>query len=264
VNELVQSENIGRPFPVDARTLHERLGAGRDFSNWIKERIQRFQFMENLDYRISSKSGENQSTFDSPNPANQTGRGGDRRSIEYSLTVPAAKMIAAVENSEAGRKVLAYLVKVEEAWNTPEMVLVRAQQAAQEIINRQKQEIALLESDAKVARVIAHAYGRKTVTELAKINGVGPRKMFELLCVKGIIYRRNGAWLPMQQYIDSGYFVVKEAPYGSEENEHLYSQIYVTGKGEVWLAKQLFKTSGPDVYAQAVSTISKELKEIHS
>jgi anti-repressor protein len=219
-----------KPFPVDARDLHMQLGVGRDFSTWIKDRIERFQFSEFADY----------ASFDSPDLGNQTGRGGDRRSIGYSLTVSAAKMIAAVENTPTGREVLQHLVKVEAAWNAPEMVLVRAQQAAQVIIERMKVRIAELEPDAAAARVIACADGRKSLSDVGKINGIGPRKIFDLLADRGILFRRGRDWVPYQQFIDSGYFIVRESTYEVNGIDHLYSKTYVTGKGELWLAKQLF------------------------
>ena len=38
---------------VNARELHQWLGVGRDFSNWIKDRIAKYDFMENLDYFVA-------------------------------------------------------------------------------------------------------------------------------------------------------------------------------------------------------------------
>lgn len=35
---------------VDARTLHAGLGVKRDFSNWIKQRINHFGFVEGEDF----------------------------------------------------------------------------------------------------------------------------------------------------------------------------------------------------------------------
>jgi phage anti-repressor protein len=43
---------------VNARELHELLGVGRDFSNWIKARIEKYNFVENQDFIISANSGE--------------------------------------------------------------------------------------------------------------------------------------------------------------------------------------------------------------
>ena len=109
MNELV-AFGTGKPFPVDARELHRRLEAGRDFSTWIKERIERFGFVQNLDFSMNSRSPD-------------LGSGNRGAGTEYGLTIGAAKMIAAIENSESGRATLRYLVKIETAWNTPEMAM---------------------------------------------------------------------------------------------------------------------------------------------
>ena len=43
---------------VNARDLYEFRVVGRDFSTWIKERIDQFSFVEGIDFVISPKSGE--------------------------------------------------------------------------------------------------------------------------------------------------------------------------------------------------------------
>jgi phage anti-repressor protein len=44
---------------VNARDLWEFLGVGRDFSNWIKVRIEKYKFVENQDFIVFAKTGEN-------------------------------------------------------------------------------------------------------------------------------------------------------------------------------------------------------------
>lgn len=41
----------------DARILHNKLGVGRDFSNWLKNRISEYGFVENQDYIIYQGDG---------------------------------------------------------------------------------------------------------------------------------------------------------------------------------------------------------------
>jgi len=65
---------------VNARELHQRLGVGKFFANWIKDRIEKYDFEEKIDYFkvIPHKD------FDLPKLANQKNRrGGDVRSIDY-------------------------------------------------------------------------------------------------------------------------------------------------------------------------------------
>lgn len=42
---------------VHARKLHEFLGVGRDYSNWIKARIKQYGFIENEDYILIRQNG---------------------------------------------------------------------------------------------------------------------------------------------------------------------------------------------------------------
>lgn len=100
---------------VSAKQLHHFLGVGRDFSTWIKGRIEQYGFIENDDYVF----------FDSPELVNQSiknkqlnkreaVRGGDRRSIDYHLTLNMAKELAMIENNEKGRAIRKYFIRCEE------------------------------------------------------------------------------------------------------------------------------------------------------
>ena len=41
-----------KDFEMDARTLHEYLGVGKVFAAWITGRIKKYDFVENIDYKI--------------------------------------------------------------------------------------------------------------------------------------------------------------------------------------------------------------------
>jgi phage anti-repressor protein len=102
--ELVSDEN-GRQS-IDARELHGRLGVNRDFSNWIKGRIEEYGFTEGEDFqRIAAKAGD----YSRPGNPNFVPK-------DYLLTLGMAKEIALVENNQAGRELRRYLIRVEEAW----------------------------------------------------------------------------------------------------------------------------------------------------
>jgi hypothetical protein len=127
MNELVTvTESGGRPG-VNARDLHGRLGVGRDFSTWIKDRIEKYELVEGKDYETCSPNlvsrfveekdyqksqspnlGSEISDLDSPNLANQDlvgqkkwGGAGMNR-IDYILSIQAAMLIASGENSPVG------------------------------------------------------------------------------------------------------------------------------------------------------------------
>lgn len=85
---------------------------GRDFSTWIKDRIEKYDFTEDLDYFIAfTKSGEGQKS-------NKTGvivdaETGRIMPKDYVLSVDMAKELAMLENSEIGKMVRKYFIRVE-------------------------------------------------------------------------------------------------------------------------------------------------------
>lgn len=83
---------------VDARELHEFLKVGRDFTNWIKDRIERYGFIEGEDFVVTlAKIGERQNVT----------------RHEYTLKLDMAKELAMVENNEQGSKARKYFIEVE-------------------------------------------------------------------------------------------------------------------------------------------------------
>jgi len=87
---------------IDARMLHSQLKVGRDFSTWIKVRIEEFGF----------ESGKDFFSTVSPKRGNQK-RGGDKRSIDIHLTIDMAKELAMLERNEVGRAVRIYFIQKE-------------------------------------------------------------------------------------------------------------------------------------------------------
>jgi len=74
------------------------LGVGKDFTNWIKDRIKKYEFIENDDYKL-----------DSPKRANQNSHGGDRKSKTYSLTLDMAKELSMVENNKVSKLMVVHI-----------------------------------------------------------------------------------------------------------------------------------------------------------
>jgi len=118
MNDLINIKVIQKEFNgekkrfVNARELHSWLGVGKFFANWIKDRIEKYEFVENLDYFITiANSGNGLKTH-------KTGKIVDSKTgkilpKEYVLSVDMAKELAMVENSEIGKKVRKYFIRVE-------------------------------------------------------------------------------------------------------------------------------------------------------
>ncbi|WP_410496364.1 antA/AntB antirepressor family protein [Cellulosilyticum sp. ST5] len=90
---------------VSARKLHNELKVDTRFNDWIARRISEYGFEENLDFTIQE--------FDYSKMSNQK-RGGDRKSVEYKITLGMAKELAMLEKNEIGRRIRKYFIKCEE------------------------------------------------------------------------------------------------------------------------------------------------------
>ena len=87
---------------VNARDLHSFLEVGKDFSTWIKDRIQQHGLFENQDFIILPNFGE------------YSGRGQPKK--EYALTLDAAKHIAMSEHTEKGKEARQYFIACEKEY----------------------------------------------------------------------------------------------------------------------------------------------------
>lgn len=91
---------------INARELHQLLQVGRDFSNWIKSRIESYGFIENEDFTCS------------PNLASEKSKGlaslwGGQNKIDYHITLDMAKELCMLERSELGQKARRYFIQME-------------------------------------------------------------------------------------------------------------------------------------------------------
>ncbi len=103
MNDLIkiQPQAIGGQTieTVNARELHSFLEVGKVFANWIKDRIDQYNFIENLDYVVIAETGNN--------PL------GGRPSKEYAISIDMAKELAMVERNEKGRQARQYFIECE-------------------------------------------------------------------------------------------------------------------------------------------------------
>lgn len=244
MEEIIKIEERGGQQVVNARELHQFLRSKRDFSNWIKSRIGHYQFIENQDFEVFNKFGEN------PN--------GGRPQIEYALSIDMAKELCMVENNERGRQARQYFIECEkklksiskchiasyqiddpikraEKWIEEEKERQRLQ-----LENKQKEQL-LIEQEPKVN--FANAMLTSTTTclvgELAKVitqNGyeIGQNRLFKWLRDNGYL----GKWgerknIPLQQYIEQGLFQLKKSTWLDSNNvTHTSTTVKVTGKGQ--------------------------------
>lgn len=106
-------------------------------------------------------------------------------------------------------------------------------------VERLKAELAVAKPKAEIYEQISDSSGLKSLQEVAKILGYGPKQFFKKLRDEHILYMDNGVNLPYQEFIDNGIFVVREEPYVAGGESRVYSRIFVTGKGELWLTRKI-------------------------
>lgn len=80
----------------------------------------------------------------------------------------------------------------------------------------------------------AEAESIKCLGDVAKVLGHKPHSFSKMLASDGVIFKRDGVWIPTQAHLDAGRFVVRTGV----RHGFAFNQIRVTPKGVVWLAKR--------------------------
>lgn len=109
MNELIKIQTDGEKQTVEARELWYFLESKQDFSTWIKSRIKKFGFIENIDFIRFHKKME-------ANNANM---------VEYHISVEMAKELSMVENNEKGRQARRYFIQCEKALKTNQYLTLK-------------------------------------------------------------------------------------------------------------------------------------------
>ena len=89
---------------VSARELHTKLHVGKDFSNWIKGRISKYDFVENEDFVTHQSPLAKFGELELP---------GLQGRVDYFITLDMAKELSMVENNKFGRDARRYFIECE-------------------------------------------------------------------------------------------------------------------------------------------------------
>lgn len=118
MNEIINIKVIQKEIEwdkkrfVNARELHKWLWVWKFFANWIKDRIEKYDFVENLDYFITVADSGNgvKARSDGQLIDAKTGKVIPK---DYVISIDMAKELAMLENNEMGKKVRKYFIRVE-------------------------------------------------------------------------------------------------------------------------------------------------------
>lgn len=235
MNELIRINrkdiNGNAVNTVNARELHAFLEVGKDFSTWLKDRIEQYNFIENQDFIIFPETGE------------KSGRG--RPAKEYYLSLDMAKELAMVERNEKGKQARQYFIECERRANNPVELLNDPAQLRNLLANYSEKVIALENKVAEQAPKaegfdrIAGADGLLNLTNAAKSLNVRPKDLFDFLQAKKWIYRRVGgrSYSAYQDKIQCGYLTHKVYAMTLDDGtERIREQVVVTPRGLTKLA----------------------------
>ncbi|CDO46372.1 antA/AntB antirepressor family protein [Bartonella henselae] len=201
----IKEQVIGQDIvqTVNARDLHAFLEAKRDFSNWIKDRISKYNFIEGQDF-IKTQD------LRSPNLANAKSRA--VMAINYYLTLDRAKELSMLENNQKGREARLYFIECEKRVKqaiTPQIdysspkAMIGFLNYLQEQIDQKDTIIEDLTPKAMALESLQRHDGLFGLTEAAKILEMQPKQFIQFLQQKGWVYRRaaGGNLLPYQDKI---------------------------------------------------------------
>ncbi|MBT0535842.1 phage antirepressor KilAC domain-containing protein [Riemerella anatipestifer] len=226
---------------VSARELHSFLESKQDFSTWIKNRIEKYGFIEEQDFTLH-KFVE---------------RGTWKH--EYVLSIDTAKELAMVEGNDKGKQARRYFIECEKKLKTT--LPTTYKEALLELIKKEEEkEVLLLQNQEQQAQLEAQApkvlfteavMGSKTsclIGELAKVitqNGyeIGERRLFKYLRENGYLGRKGERYnIPNQKYVEQGIFELKKGTRsGSGGVMHTTITTKVTGKGQVYFVNKFLK-----------------------
>lgn len=214
---------------VDARELHEFLDSKQDFTNWIKNRIEKYEFVMDEDFSIIiSKST------------------GGRPSTEYILAFDTAKEFAMVENNAKGRKARKYFIEIEKRFKTQQHALPQSYAEALRLAADLSDKTIVLEAKIEADKPLVHFAESLQISKdsilvsdlatLLKQNGVdiGEGRLFKQLRAEGYLIKSGTEYnMPTQRSLDLKIFEVKVGSRNSSDGTIKITRTpKITGKGQ--------------------------------
>lgn len=114
------------------------------------------------------------------------------------------------------------------------------------VINQLNDRIRRDEPKVKFADHVSDTTNLIDMNRMAKICAdhgirIGRNRLFAWMRSRGILMMNN---IPYQEFIDNGYFRVKESVYECRGQMKTYQQTYVTGKGQQYILSRLMREFG--------------------
>lgn len=261
LNELLPIGEKNGQKAVNARDLHSFLQVGKDFSTWIKNRIDKYDFIEGKDFQTLYLDYQgnllNIRLLQNGDSENQ-----QVSKIEYALSISMAKELSMIENNERGKQARKYFIACEE--NKHELsrkdlalMVLQAEEEkerlALEVQKKEEEKQAIIE-ETKPAVVftecVKNASTNILIRDLAKLitqNGytIGEYRLYDWL-VENKYLIRHKRWsrsknkylfdyTPTQRAAEMKlFFVTENAIMQGGNPTFIKHTCCVTGKGQVY------------------------------
>ena len=222
MNDLITINYDSDKPTVSGRELHEALEIETPYHKWFP-RMCEYGFTENEDYSVTDIFVPNSN-------------GGKQTQMNHQLTIPMAKEICMLQRNEKGKQFRQYFIKVEEAWNSPEMIMKRALDYANESVKKLQIQVSTLTVDNEIMKPKADYFDelveRNTLTsfrETAKQLEVKEKSFIKFLLDHKYIYRDGKGKIMPYADKNNGLFEVKES--FNEKTQWSGTQTLITPKG---------------------------------
>lgn len=232
MNELIEIRvNENQEPIVSGRMLHEFLEVKTQYKDWFPRMVE-YGFIEGLDFSsILSEST------------------GGRPKQDHAIKLDMAKEIAMIQRTDKGKQARQYFIQVEKDYNSPEKIMARALQIAQQELSTlrlenkvQSQQIAELAPKATYYDLVLQCNSLLSVTEIAKDYGMSASKFNRVLKDLGVQYKQSGVWFLYAKYQDKGYTSTKTQNYNRPDgSQGSKVHTYWTQKGRLFLYDLLKK-----------------------
>lgn len=261
LNELLPIGEKNGQKAVNARDLHSFLQVGKDFSTWIKNRIDKYDFIEGKDFQTLYLDYQG-NLLNIRLPQNGDSENQQVSKIEYALSISMAKELSMIENNERGKQARKYFIACEEnkhELSRKDLALMVLQakeekeRLALEVQKKEEEKQAIIE-ETKPAVVftecVKNASTNILIRDLAKLitqNGytIGEYRLYDWL-VENKYLIRHKRWsrsknkylfdyTPTQRAAEMKlFFVTENAIMQGGNPTFIKHTCCVTGKGQVY------------------------------
>jgi anti-repressor protein len=168
----------------------------------------------------------------------------NRKQTEYKLDRNLTLTLVSGYNIKLRHAIIKRLDELEEAnqfkipQTLPEALLLAAELAKQN--EETQRQLAIAAPKAEFADRIASADKGVQLGNFAKSVGIGPKKIFTILReIKILMSGGERHNLPFQEFIERGYFQVRQGSYEANGEIRISHTPLITGKGEQWVINKL-------------------------